>query len=216
MSETLSEGADAENAALDGIIRRRRSCRQFAEDVPPREAIADVIAAGMYAPYAALAIAGRPDFRRFFAIDGYGETMGEVRAMVETYGRVAAEGLALKGAKDPAFAAVVAPLIERLRVATLPKCPWLVIAAELNGFPPVASQSLAHVVQNMWLKSTALGLGLQLLSVFESMGKNEALLGLLGLAPGAYSLVGCALGYPAQPLPPAVRPDPAAATVWMA
>ena len=214
MSETPSADA-ATNVALDQIIRARRSCRQFAEETPPRELIADVLAAGMYAPYAALAVAGRPDFRRFFVIDGRGEPMGQVRGLVEAYGRVAAEGLALKGAQDPAFAAQVAPLLERLRVATLPKCPWLVIAAELNGFPPVAPLSLAHVVQNMWLKATALGLGLQLLSVFDSLGAYEGLPDLLGLKSGAYSLVGCAIGYPAQPLPPAVRPDPAGATLWM-
>ena len=215
MNDDLTVDAATVNATLDEVIRRRRSCRAFTEEAPPREAIAAVLEAGMFAPYAALAVAGRPDFRRFFVIEGSSEAMAQVRGLVEAHGRRTADGLERKGADDPAFGKRVAPFIDRLRAATLPRCPWLVVVAELNGFPPVAPQSLAHVVQNMWLKSTALGLGLQLLSVFESMSANEALLGLLGLEAGAYSLAGCAIVYPAQALPPAVRPDTAAATVWL-
>jgi len=47
------------------------------------------------------------------------------------------------------------------------------------------------------------------------MAGNEALLDLLGLKPGEYSLLGCALGYPAAPLGPSERPDTAAATTWL-
>ncbi|MGD0953085.1 MAG: hypothetical protein ABR985_11955 [Methanotrichaceae archaeon] len=33
------------------------------------------------------------------------------------------------------------------------------VVAERKSFPPVEQQSLAHCLQNMWLKATALGLG---------------------------------------------------------
>lgn len=35
--------------------------------------------------------------------------------------------------------------------------PYFIIVAEKEGFPPVAQLSLAHRLENMWLKATTLG-----------------------------------------------------------
>ncbi len=37
--------------------------------------------------------------------------------------------------------------------------PYFIIIAELRGIPPAEQESLAHVLENMWLKTTALNLG---------------------------------------------------------
>lgn len=203
------------NKVLDGIIRGRRSCRVFTAEVPSKDLVTQVLDAGMHGPFAALAVAGRADFRRFFVIEGGGEAMGRLREIVRRHMLEATARMEEQAAQDAVFAAPTAAFRAVLKRATFPQCPWLVLVAELNGFPDVAPQSLAHCLQNMWLKATALGMGVQLLSVFEMMSENEELLALLGLTPGAYSLLGCAIGYPAAPLGLSERPDTAAATTWL-
>jgi hypothetical protein len=66
MIKKFSEEA---NKVLDEIIEARRSIRAFAKEGPPRETVEQLIKAGCLAPYAALAVAGRADFRRFFVLE---------------------------------------------------------------------------------------------------------------------------------------------------
>lgn len=51
--------------------------------------------------------------------------------------------------------------------------PYLIIVAERRGIPPIEQKSLSHVMQNMWLKSTALGLGFELVSVIGRLSDNK-------------------------------------------
>lgn len=203
------------NDALDAVIRARRTCRAFRPEAPDRELVAQVLDAGMHAPYAALAVAGRPDFRRFFVIPGSGSAMGRLREIAAAYEQRTIAWLDQESAAKPALASQLAKMRARLEGGILPECPWLVLVAELTGFPPVAPQSLAHCIENMWLKATALGLGLRLLSAFERLSDDADLCALLGLTPGQYALNGCALGFPAHALGPSERPDTAAATTWL-
>ncbi len=89
---------------------------------------------------------------------------------------------------------------KRLRPLTL------LLVAELNGFPDVAPQSLAHCMQNMWLKSTALGLGFQLLSITAQMAEDKEFCDLLKIQSGEFALDGCLIGYPETLPPPVKRP----------
>lgn len=54
--------------ALDVIIKSRRSVRAFSSIPPSQEAIEAIIQAGLLAPFAALAVAGKPEFRKVFVI----------------------------------------------------------------------------------------------------------------------------------------------------
>jgi nitroreductase len=202
---TAAMGSAAE--AVESVIRQRRSCRAFAPEEPPREMIERLLEAGMFAPYAALAYGGRMDFRRFFVFGAQSAAMAELQEIVQAHAARVAEQLAGRP-ESATFAA-------RVRQFRLPESPWLVIAAELNGVPPVMPQSLAHCVQNMWLLATALGLGLQLLSIVESMGSDPRLCALLEVQPGEWSLNCCALGYPAAPLGEGSRADWRELTKWM-
>ena len=47
------------------------------------------------------------------------------------------------------------------RVPGIGTAPYYIVVAERKGYPPVELQSLAHCMENMWLKATALGLGFQ-------------------------------------------------------
>lgn len=80
--------------------------------------------------------------------------------------------------------------------------PYFIVVAERKGFPPVEQQVLAHCLENIWLKATALGLGFQLVSITAQMADNPAFCTLLGISPGEWALIGCAVGYPVKELSP--------------
>ena len=81
--------------------------------------------------------------------------------------------------------------------------------------PPAEHESLAHVLENMWLKATALNLGFQLISLTSQMAEDDELMKLLGLPIKKFALNGCALGYPAITPSATPRPDSLKATRWM-
>ena len=56
------------SSALDVIIRARRSVRAFNSTPPSQQTIEAIIQAGLLAPFGALAVAGKPDFRKVFVI----------------------------------------------------------------------------------------------------------------------------------------------------
>jgi nitroreductase len=175
----------------------------------------EIITAGMHAPYAALAVVGREDFRKFFAIEGFGEKMETIRGIIERHLQQMGEQLERKAAGDSSFAEATRAFRSRLRGGVRISSPWFIVVAEAKGVPLVAPQSIAHCMQNMWLKATALDLGMQLVSVVESMGDDPELCRLLDSPPGEYALNGCAIGYPAELLPSSQRPNADAATTWL-
>jgi nitroreductase len=218
MSPAFSREA---NRILDEIILARRTIRAFAEEAPPREAIAELIKAGLWAPYAALAVAGRDDFRRFFVFSQGTAAMDEVARLIRSGARRMLEDrrremgrLPVAGDRDYAYLDRIKALAEKGH-PSLKSAPYYIVVAEYQGVPRAGLQSLAHALENMWLKATALGLAFQLISATESMAQDEEFVRLLGLPFGDYVLDGCAVGYPAAEPPQATRPDPAAATKWL-
>ncbi len=93
--------------------------------------------------------------------------------------------------------------------------PYYVVVAERKGIPPVEQQSLAHCLQNMWLKATALGLGFHLVSFTAQMAEDGDLCGILDIRPGEFELNGCAMGYPKSVPPKPSRPAVNDATRWI-
>jgi nitroreductase len=211
--------SDEANAVLDKIILARRTIRAFADEAPPQEAIEKLIKAGLWAPYAALAVAGREDFRRFFVFPRGTKAREEAarliqlraRRIVEEAGRVRG---AVPGDRDYAYFDRLKALAEN-GLPALKTAPYYIVVAEYQGVPPAGLQSLAHTLENMWLKATALGLAFQLISATESMAGDEAFIRLLGLPFGDYVLDGCAVGYPAAEPQAARRMDPGAVTTWL-
>jgi nitroreductase len=213
--------SDAANAALDEIIAARRSMRAFAPEAPPREAVEKLIAAGLLAPYAALAVGGRKDFRRFFIFTQGTPAMAEAGRLIQTaarghYERILAERGRAPIPGDPDF-----EIMKRIKGLAddghpaLKTAPYFIVLAEYQGLPPAGLQSVAHTLENMWLKATALGLAFQVLSVTESMADVPEFVRLLGLPLGEYVLDGCAVGYPAADPPPARRLEMASAAKWL-
>lgn len=56
------------------------------------------------------------------------------------------------------------------------------------------AQSLACVIQNMWLKATALNSGLQIISAVSDLEESAVLADLTGLSPGDYAFEACQIG----------------------
>ncbi|MGV8143791.1 MAG: nitroreductase family protein [Methanothermobacter sp.] len=209
------------NQILDKIIQSRRSIRVFKDEKPPKEYINDIIEAGMLAPYAAAAVGNRKDFRRFFVFERGTESIETLARLMEDK---AAEGVQhFQGIieEKPFMESKFQPFINRLKmikdkgVPGVTTAPFFIIIAELRGIPPAEHESLAHVLENMWLKTTALNLGFQLVSLTSQMAEEEELMELLDLQVGKFALNGCAIGYPDITSKPTPRPDTQKATRWM-
>jgi nitroreductase len=70
-------------------------------------------------------------------------------------------------------------------------------------------------MENMWLKATALELGFQLVSITSEMPQNPEFCPILGINPGEWELMGCAIGYPQEMLSPSIRPLVEDVTQWL-
>ena len=113
------------------------------------------------------------------------------------------------------------PIVNRLKmveekgVPGVDTAPYFIIIAEFSEISPAEHESLAHVLENMWLKASALGLGFQLVSLTRQMSEDDELMELLGLPMKKFALNGCAIGYPAVTPSATPRPDSLKATQWM-
>jgi nitroreductase len=212
----MFEGITREHSAgLDVIIRARHSVRTFSSTPPSREAIEAIIQAGLLAPFAALAVAGQPDFRKVFVIRNSSTAMEAAADMLKT--RMAKLADELEKKVGPV------PFVKNLKrigqegVSGVGNAPYLVVVGERKGMPPVAAQSLSFCLQNMWLKATSLGIGLHLVSAMMQMDSDPNFCRLLSIPCGDYALDGCALGYPADNYqPPSVEyPTLAKSVSWL-
>jgi nitroreductase len=214
---------DHDTAILDRIIGERRSHRKFTEEVPPDKLIEGIIHAGLHAPFAASAIGNGGDyFRRFVVIRKDSKAMKNLIPLVYNEVITTSGNLSQEMAKNPGLQDRAAPFMRRLdtiktmgMVPGVGTAPFYIVAAEKRGFPPVELQSLAHCMENMWLKATALGLGFQIVSVTAQMADNAQFCRILGLEPGTWALMGCATGYPAERLSPSIRPSVSEVTTWL-
>jgi nitroreductase len=211
---------DQANDVLDKIVLARRTNRTFSMESPPREAIEQLIHAGLWAPYAALAVAGRKDFRRFFVFSR-GKAITEAARLIQLRARKNLEDRMLAGRNYPVIGERDFAYYQRLKaladngIPSLKTAPYYIVVAEYQGIPAVGLQSLAHALENMWLKATALGLAFQLISATENMAEDEEFVRLLGLPFGDYVLDGCAVGYPAAEPPDAKRLEVRDVTQWL-
>ncbi len=197
-------------AAMTQVISARRSVRSFSDEVPAREALEQILAAGLAAPYAAAMAPGATRDRRFFVSPRGSAASAAAKAAIE------AHAVAALASGD-----LPAPLRARLesvsegRLLGVGTAPYYVVIAERGAMMPVQQQSLAHALENMWLMATALGLGMHLVSATTTMSDDPAFCRLLGLPVGEFALNGCAIGIPAQASEARPAADVGAATTWL-
>jgi nitroreductase len=211
------------NVYLDQILAERRSHRMFRPEFCSEDEIRRILHAGLLAPFAAATVGNSHDyFRRFFVIRKGSKSMNAILPLVMGQIRKMSADLDAGMQKDPVLREKAAGFARRLSlfqdkgiVPGIGTAPYYIVVAERRGFPPVELQSLAHCLENMWLKATALDLGLQLVSVTSQMSSDPAFCAILGIPPGEWELMGCAVGYPADELSPSIRPPVEDVSVWL-
>jgi nitroreductase len=217
------ETSDQKNIIFDRIIVERRSHRQFRQEFPPKDDIKGIIHAGLHAPFAAAAVSNAKDyFRRFFVLKMDSKNMKTAASLIFEEVSTIAFKLELAMENDPQLHAQARGFANRLatikKMETVPgvgTAPYFIIVVEKKGFPAVEQQSLAHCLENMWLKATALGLGFQLVSATAQMAENPSFCAMLGINPGEWALNGCAIGYPTEELSSSIRPSVDEVIRWL-
>ena len=211
------------NVYLDQILAERRSHRMFRPEFCSEDEIRRILHAGLLAPFAAAAVGNSHDyFRRFFVMRRGSESMNAVIPLVKRQVQKMSAELEAGMKNDPALRAKAAGFVRRLAmmqekgvVPGVGTAPYYIVVAERRGFPPAELQSLAHCLENMWLKATALDLGFQIVSVTSQMSSDPAFCAILGLPVGEWELMGCAVGYPVDELSPSIRPPVEDVSVWL-
>jgi nitroreductase len=211
------------NACLDQILAGRRSHRIFRPESPPEDLIRRIIHAGLLAPFAAAAVGNSTDyFRRFFVMKKGSRSMAAASPLVMDQVKIMAQSLEMEMGKNPALHTMAVSFVQRLTairkmgwVPGIGSAPYYLVVAERRGFPPVEQQSLAHCMENMWLKATALNLGFQMVSATSQMSSDQAFCTILGISAREWELMGCAIGYPQEELGPSIRPPVEDVTRWL-
>lgn len=205
--------SEKENELLDRILRTRRSVRQFKDDTPPAELLEKVIEAGRIAPFASVPNLGTDDFRRFFVIARGSKIIGRIKSLLIE--KIKEKILVVEHENDPRKAAMLKVMKKMVENGPpLENAPWFIIVAERRGFPVREQQSLAHCLQNMWLKATGLSLGFQLISAIEQLNDSPELSSMLGLATGEFRFDSCLIGYPANTPSDVARNVPKLSITW--
>lgn len=215
--EIDSEG----NAYLDRVIEDRRTIRAFTGEVPPREHVEAIIRAGLLAPYSPMSVGSDELFRRFVVLGAGSPEKAAAVDMIRRKVIESAEALTQAAAANTDFGRMAQAFIGRLSAIAsgaeigIESAPCYIVVAEKKGFPPVESRSLAHCMENMWLKATALGLGFRLISATSQMADDGEFCRLIDIPAGEFGLDGCVVGYPAQDFPPTRRPLFDEAVKWL-
>ncbi len=218
-----TENFNPKNILLDEIINDRRTHRKFKQEFPPEKDIISIINAGLHAPFAAATVGDAKDyFRRFFVMKRDSNSMIRVSSLIFQEVGAMSSNLELAMKSDPELRKQAIGFAKRLgmikksgKVPGIESAPYFIVVAEKKGFPAVEQQSLAHCMENMWLKATALGLGFQLVSATAQMDDNPEFSALLGINPGKWAFNGCAIGYSAEELTSSVRPPVEEVTSWL-
>lgn len=210
--------------ALDEIINARRTYRIFRPEAPPKEHVSAIIQAGLAAPFAAATAGGRgPEYiRQFFVFSRESRGLVIAGGLLMQKVHMMADELEKKMKHHPPLREKAGTFANRLAmirnsgvVPGVETAPYYIVVAERKGFPPFEQQSLAHCLQNMWLKATVLNLGFQLVSVTGEMGSDPEFCRVLGVRPDIFGLSGCAIGYYQEQLPPSIRPPADQVTTWV-
>ena len=188
---------------FDEIISQRQSVRVFSDEFPPKELIEAIVEAGRLAPYAGIVQRERESFRHFFVISRNSEIMAPLMALVEK-GRLEIMDAAEKDNMRRRYPGMmkVLDMLYKKSADDMAASPWLIVIAEQAGIPQREQVCLGHVMENMWLKATELGLGAKPSSGVADIKDKAAFKALLGIDDEEdYAFDALSVGYPKFPLP---------------
>lgn len=203
------------SASLDEILRARHTVRSFSTKPLEKEKTEQIVRAGLVAPFAAMAVVGKKDWRKIFVIPAASPAIGQMKAVVADRFPQYVNELESKFGPVPFVKMLKSPHIS----ASLLDKPCIVIVGEKKGVPEAASESVSYCMESMWLKATSLKVGFQPITavVGLKLGNDEEFCKILGIPCGEYHLDGFALGYPAEGFQPAPvqYPDFESAVKWL-
>lgn len=192
---------EQDNKVLDAILEERKTCRSFLDKEPSKEDIEAIIKAGQLSPYASIDSKAMTPFRHYYVLMKGDPRLAVIDRLIKEQ---SAADLAqrLIDEESDAFLKENSRGVEKLwgMVAekgdlNFPDPPCVIVCAEWRGARRAERQSLAHMMQNMWLKATALNLSFKILSVTESMVNNQEFCDLFDLPVGMYGFLSCIVGY---------------------
>ena len=180
---------DEQNRVLDHIIESRHTIRKFKDEAPPKEMIEKILRAGMLAPYTQI-VTTREDFRRFVVIPKESEATAKAAALLRKRATALYGELKDKMQRDDFYKNNGLKYLGRLEsigpkgMPLLGNAPYYIVVADQKVVLDKSGLALAHCLQNMWLKATALGLGFQLLTLTEEMTGSREFCDLIGIPFG--------------------------------
>jgi nitroreductase len=194
---------ETDNKILDEIIEARRSVRNFTDEIPPKEQIEAIVRAGTLAPYASMSAKDVEPFRHFLILTRGNPLIAKMDALLRKQIQSDLDAFLEEKKTNPILQTYGARvelrwgIFAREGVPCFLDSPCLILIAEWRGARRASMQSIAHVMENMWLKATALHLGFKLVSPMESMTDNKDFCDLLGFPVGQYGFHAATIGYPA-------------------
>ncbi len=209
-----------DNKVLDTIIQSRQTSRTFLPESPDTALLNAVIEAGRQAPFGELAVFKQTDFRKFFVFPANSSALPKLRGVLMAgLQRVIDNTLTPQLEQHPVLKVPIKAFSNIINSGSsqVGAAPWFVVAAERRGvFPPVEQISLGYVMENMYLKATALGLGMQIISsVHVTGGDDPELCAILGITPGEFGLDACNLGFTDKEPRTEPRAVPISSVTWI-
>lgn len=184
------------DSAIDHLITARRTVRTFTDAPLEREKLEAIIEAGRQAPFAGLVNREVPTFRRFFVLGRDSRAAGELKELV-----IRQRAIDLERAEAEDWATHWPLLAQAAKgrqgqADDLFVSPTLVVVAERAGLPVREETCMGCILENMWLKATALEVAFTIRSAVRDVEDKAAMKALFGLDPAwDYAFDGCNLGY---------------------
>ncbi|MGN1154892.1 MAG: nitroreductase family protein [Agathobacter sp.] len=189
-----------DSLVLDKIIEARYTCRSFSDEIPKTEDIESIIKAGQLAPYASISSKDVDVFRHFYVMFRGDERLKIIDRLIREQSMEDLRALEEEEKenefllKNDSLLKIIWNDVAQRGASVFPDPPCLIVAAEWRGARRAERQSLAHAIQNMWLKATALNYDFNILSIVESMVSNQEFCDLFGLSTGKYGFHACVIG----------------------
>lgn len=167
---------------LEEIIKSRRTARNFTAEIPSEQDIKDIALSAVYAPYGGATGIPLNELRKIFIFKRGTENMEKAERLIIENVRSGSKKISFILRIFPFLRKKMGAFSNRLKMISEKGIPalldagYFIVIAEKKGFPPVAKQSMAHALENMWLTATEKGLGFQLVSATGQMAKMKIFL----------------------------------------
>jgi len=188
--------------SLDSVIRSRKSVRTYSNEFPDKEVVKKIVQSAIYAPYSRATGLPYQDIRRIFVLSQDSDKIEIARELLLSEMCKISIKVNRLLFFLPFLRKKLGTFANKMRtqsksgIPSLKNAAYYIIIAEKKGFPLLARPSIAYALENIWLSTTAAGLGFQLISETGIMSNNKQFCDLLGLEKGLYQLDGCVIGIP--------------------